>query len=368
MNYATINPRELLPVKKVATLSRYELIDQINDGILVFDRDFILVDINKAAFRVLDHLPFEPLGKPLKEVLSAYPTLPVLYQRSLLVQQDFVADIKEGEEVYEVTFTPLYQGERNYHLGCVIRLHSITERKNSERAIAKLAWEKSKLLEQVNAGREQLKALSSRLVELQDEERRRIALELHDETGQALTSLSVGLGLLQQELGPNSTGATRVSELKELVNEIMSNLHRLAVDLHPVSLDKLGLADSVQQYAERFANLHGLQLELELNDLEGIRLQPKTEITLYRILQEALTNISRHAQAGNVDILLQQRNKKIILVIEDDGLGFDFEMAIKQGRMGLLGIKTRIEQLGGRFTVESVPSTGTTLTVELPVG
>jgi len=207
--------------------------------------------------------------------------------------------------------------------------------------------------------------LLERILAAQEEERRRIARELHDEAGQALTSLRVSLGLLEREAQQPEAVRTRVAELKCLTEEIMENLHRLAMDLRPAILDHLGLVAALRQYIEACRRRYGLNIQLETIGLEE-RLSPRVEIALYRILQEALTNVVRHAQATRVDVLLERRGDRIIAVVEDNGIGFDPEQAMRDGHLGLFGIRERVERLGGTLILESAPGSGTTLVVEVP--
>ncbi|MFN3928073.1 MAG: ATP-binding protein [Thermoflexus sp.] len=205
-----------------------------------------------------------------------------------------------------------------------------------------------------------------RILMAQEEERRRIARELHDEAGQALTSLRVSLGLLEREIQQPEAMLGRVAELKHLVEEIMEDLHRLAMDLRPAILDHLGLVAALRQYIGMYQRRYGLDVQFESIGLEEERLPPVVEIALYRILQEALTNVARHARATRVDVLLERRGDRIIAVVEDNGVGFDPEQAMRDGHLGLFGMRERAEQLGGKLIVESTPGSGTTVVVEVP--
>ena len=223
------------------------------------------------------------------------------------------------------------------------------------------AW----LFQQVRAGRERLQSLSRRLVEIQENERRYISRELHDEAGQALTSLMVGLRLLERESGRPEAVAAGVSELMRMVDAVLENLHRLAVDLRPASLDHLGLVPALHQYAEAISDRYGLVVQFEtVGSIE--RLAPDVETALYRIVQEALTNVIRHARATRADVLLERRGDNLIVIVEDNGIGFDPTAALRSGDLGLVGLRERAEMLSGTLTVESAPDAGTTLLLEVP--
>jgi len=225
------------------------------------------------------------------------------------------------------------------------------------------AW----LFEQVRAGRERLQSLSHRLVEVQETERRYIARELHDEAGQALTSLMVGLRLLEREAKRPEAIVAGVTELKRMVDGVIEDLHRLAMDLRPASLDHLGLVAALRQYVEAVSDKHGLVVQFETVGFDD-RLPSDVETALYRIVQEALTNVIRHARATRVDVLLEQRGDKLIVIVEDNGVGFDPFAAMQSGRLGLFGMRERIEMLAGTLVLESAAGAGTTLLVEVPYG
>ncbi len=238
---------------------------------------------------------------------------------------------------------------------------------NSLAAPAATAIENAGLFEQAHTNREQLRALSHRLVDAQEATLSRVARELHDETGQALSSLLLSLSLLEQNADDPVAIITRVNELEGLVDRTLENLHRLSMDLRPASLDYLGLAPALEHYVELFDQQHGITSRFEtigLNDDE--RLPPAVETAIYRIVQEALTNVLRHAQAARVDVLLEQRGDQIVTIIEDDGIGFDHATATKSRRLGLFGMRERAEMLNGTLTIESSASAGTTVLVEIP--
>ncbi|RLC75342.1 MAG: hypothetical protein DRJ03_30400, partial [Chloroflexi bacterium] len=233
-------------------------------------------------------------------------------------------------------------------------------------APATTAIENARLFEKVDAGREQLQALSRRLVDVQEAERGRVARELHDETGQALSSLLLSLSMLEQNAGDPVAVITRVNELESMVDRTLENLHRLSVNLRPASLDYLGLAPALEHYVELFDQRHSITSRFETIGLDDERLPPAVETAIYRIVQEAMTNVLRHAQATRVDVLLERRGDQIVTIIEDDGVGLDHVAATKSGRLGLLGMQERAEMLNGTLTIESSASAGTTVLVEIP--
>ncbi len=203
-----------------------------------------------------------------------------------------------------------------------------------------------------------------RVVEGQEVERRRLARELHDETGQALTSILLGLRAAEDAAGPDEARKA-VSDLRELVVGTLQDVRRLAVQLRPKALDDFGLAAALERLAQTFAETSGVRVDLEAR-LGDERLPAEVETTLYRIVQEALTNIVKHAGASTVSILLGRRDGSATLVIEDDGQGFVLDQARPDG-LGLIGMQERVALHAGRLTIESTPGTGTTLAVEVPL-
>jgi len=203
-----------------------------------------------------------------------------------------------------------------------------------------------------------------RLVEGQELERRRLARELHDETGQALTSILLGLRAVEDAAAPEDVSGA-LGDLRELVVGTLQDVRALAVQLRPKALDDFGLAPALERLVQTFGEASGVRVDLEAR-LGATRLPPEVETTLYRIVQEALTNVVKHSGASNVSILLVRRDSAATLVIEDDGRGFVVDEARADG-LGLVGMRERVALHDGRLTIESTPSGGTTLAVEVPL-
>ena len=203
-----------------------------------------------------------------------------------------------------------------------------------------------------------------RVVEAQELERRRLARELHDETGQALTSILLGLKALEEKLDDEGSRAA-AAELRELVVTTLQDVRRLAVELRPSALDDFGLVAALERLSASFTDQTGIEIDFE-TALGDERLPAEVETALYRIVQESLTNVVKHARARRVSILLARRNGAIKAVIEDDGQGFDPAASPSAG-FGLVGMRERLALLGGRLEVESSGDTGTTIAAEVPV-
>jgi signal transduction histidine kinase len=203
-----------------------------------------------------------------------------------------------------------------------------------------------------------------RVVEAQETERARLARELHDETGQALTSILLGLKALDDRIEP-AEGKAAVSELRELVVSTLHDVRRLAVELRPAALDDFGLVPAIERLVETVAEQSGLDFDLQ-SQLADERLPTDAETALYRIAQEALTNILKHADARHVTVLMSQTNRVARLSVQDDGRGFD-PGDVGDGGVGLMGMRERMALVGGRLTIESTEGAGTMLTAEVPL-
>jgi signal transduction histidine kinase len=202
------------------------------------------------------------------------------------------------------------------------------------------------------------------IVQAQEEERRRLARELHDETGQALASILLGLKALE-DTEDTATLKDSVAILRERVVETLHDVRRLAVELRPAALDDFGLEPALDRLTSAFAEQTGIEVELEAR-LREDRLPGEIETVLYRIVQEALTNIVKHARAERVSIVITQKPQTVSAVIEDDGQGFD-PRKIRDGGIGLIGMQERISLVDGRMAIESTPGAGTTIAVEVPL-
>gem|GEM_PF-6872185 len=215
--------------------------------------------------------------------------------------------------------------------------------------------------------------LQRQLIAAQEEERRRISRELHDQIGQYLPALMVGLKSLKQSAAAGPQVIEQAEELHDLAARIARDLHALARNLRPAALDEFGLASALASYAEEWAQRHGVEVDFHRVGFDEAEagLPSQVETTLYRIAQEALTNIHKHAQAGSVSIILSRTGEEVSLIVEDDGTGFDVETIINAPPaargLGLLGMRERVALVGGRIQLESSLGTGTTIAVNLPL-
>lgn len=233
------------------------------------------------------------------------------------------------------------------------------------------AGELSTMYQVVQEREAQLERLVRQLVNAQEGERKRIAQELHDETGQKLTALAMGLAAIDQQVTNGDTGrATKlVRNLRDLNDEAITELRRIMADLRPAQLDDLGLVPALRWYVGQYQGRYpDLQISFSAERLEQ-RLPPQHETVLFRAAQEALTNVARHAQAKRVTVALTQTPEAVRLEVADDGIGFDANAPTRHAAgsgLGLVGMRERVALVGGRCTVTTEPGGGTCVVVELP--
>ena len=316
-----------------------------------------VLDLNPSALRSLGRQRNDVIGQLVTESGDwKFPSgsreqiAQRLQQEGILSNVEATYCTAAGEVRDAVTFMNIIElnGEK-----CILTMvQDVTERKRAE---------------------QERKQLMERIVMAQEEERRRISRELHDQMGQQLTVLMMGMKALPEH--PDAGWSkpsyeTQVEDLQKLTEGLMQQVHRLAWDLRPASLDNLGLEAALRQYVGQWSEQSGVQAEVVSTGLEsGARPSPEVETALYRVVQEALTNVQRHAQARHVSVLLEHRNGNVIAVIEDDGLGYQTDNEKKEGtngkqrpaRLGLLGMGERMELVGGTLTIESSPGQGTTV-------
>lgn len=213
-----------------------------------------------------------------------------------------------------------------------------------------------------------LQRLSSQLLSAQEEERRSIARELHDEVGQVLTAIKVELAVAQRSVEAVGGNVDALKDARKITEGALHTVRDLSRLLHPSMLDDLGLPATIEWYLKGFGRRHGVRIEL-LQDGVDERLPPETEAGIYRIVQEALTNVAKHAQATTCRVFMQRLTNTVLVTIEDDGIGFRPEEVNVPGAsrgIGLVGIRERVTQLRGELRLESGPGKGTRLTVEIP--
>jgi PAS domain S-box-containing protein len=331
------------------------LLDQMYAGAVTLTPDGVIVYCNRRFAEIVGTPTTGVIGAPLRRfvVPAEQPAIDVLIEAGGRENQkgEMTFRAKTGVLVpVSVSFAPLrLPGDAGVNgvIGVVV---DVSETKRQEVL-------RTQLIEQV--------------VTAQDEERRRIARELHDETGQSLTALLVGLRTIEG----SQTAAQAVElaqQLRETTAQTLVDLGRLWRGLHPGVLDDLGLAAAVTRHAEAFAQLQGIAVDVRTERLVADGLSPLLQATVYRVLQEALTNVAKHARARRVSVRLARDETAVLLRVQDDGIGLDRAVSSEAAagnrqRLGLKGMRERAALFGGSVEVESQTGEGTTVVGRFPV-
>jgi signal transduction histidine kinase len=231
---------------------------------------------------------------------------------------------------------------------------------------AELAAANATLREAMAARTELLRRLST----AQEDERRRLSRELHDGLGQELTALILSLKALEHAVPQGAAGRDRLLEVERIVNVIGREAHDLAVELRPTALDDLGLGPALSAYVARWSERTGVAAAFQPLGLDGDRLPPEVETAVYRVVQEALNNVAKHAEARRVGVMVSRQGDELTALVEDDGRGFDPEQAgAGPGRrsLGLLGMRERVGLVGGSLVIESGEGEGTVVQARIPL-
>ncbi len=213
---------------------------------------------------------------------------------------------------------------------------------------------------------DQLRALTARVQDAREEERRRVAREIHDELGQALTAIKIDLSSLVHEFAPEAQHAKRIESISNVVDQTIKSVRRISTELRPGILDDLGLIAAVEWAAEEFEARTGTRCRLELPENDS-GIDPDRATAIFRILQETLTNVARHANAAFVHVRLLKECRNVILEVHDNGRGATEEQLSASGSLGIRGMRERALLLGGELAIRGIPSLGTTVRVRIPL-
>ena len=324
------------------------ILENIPDGLVTVDRQWRLTYLNRVASTFLAG-DGDFLGCELWEVAPALIDSTTQHELRRAMNEQVTAQrelfIESLAAWMEITAHPCNDG-------LVISCRDISERKRNEKA---------------------QRQLTGRLVAAQEDERRRVSRELHDELGQQLTALKMGLDSFpdfhSDSLGSPSLNRN-VEQLQAMTEELMQRVHQLAWELRPAALDDLGLEAALGRYVEEWARrCPEVQLDFHTRGFERVPpLDETLQITFYRVIQESLTNVLRHSEAKRASVVLERRDHQLIAIIEDNGHGFDVESTLTENtRLGILGMRERLELVGGTLTIESEPGGGTAVFARVPV-
>ena len=341
----------------VAPVARKMVFEKIEDGVLVLDARDRIADHNGAARSIIGNLAAEIIGGPVTAVWpwgieSLQPLLdgdPGPSELTLGIDPD--------RRTYDVSSSPL-NDDRGLFAGRLLVFHDITARKRSED-------ERERLLHDMDLGRQRLRAVSNQLVEVQEAERQHLARELHDEIGQVLTGIQL---MMEREARPGANGRTPdLREPLELVSGLLERVREMSLDLRPTMLDDQGLLSTLVWYFKRYSSQTGVKVAFDHSGLEE-RTSTELETAAFRIVQEGLTNVARHAGVDEATVRIHRDNDTLLVRLEDQGCGFDADAESAGTRSrGLAGMQERATFLGGRLVVKSSPGGGTHITADLPL-
>ncbi len=318
--------------------------------------DDVLVYVNRAAVRLFD---VASAG-----ALIGHPVWSLLDEDSHALLRQEIGRTLDGQTVGAIVAGRLTRGSG--------------ERREIEIALAALpdhghrtvqmvvsdVTERRREAADLQRSRRDLRELSASVVEAREEERRRIARELHDELGQRLTALKIDLTTLAAQTALPGTDV-RVAAMQAMLDDTLASVRRIASDLRPLMLDDLGLNAAIEWLARDASRRMGIAVHTRL-PLEEPAVDPRVATALYRMVQEALTNVARHAQAQSVEVALQVRQRQLVLTVADDGVGLPEQALRRAGSFGLMGLRERAHMLGGQVDIQRRPQGGTMLTVRLP--
>ena len=334
-------------ILEVVPIARGTIVDNMSDGVIVFDRQNRILDINPAAEKIIGNCAAELIGKTAGVSLANVPKL--LNQVSNDGSTPVAIDIEGGEApgCYESDLEPLFD-RRRHLIGRVITLHNLTERKMMEQS---------------------LKEYARRITQVQEEERKRIAYELHDDTAQYLSILKMQLGALAQSGNIQSREVLEKLRLLEKdADRAYQDIRRYSHELRPGVLEHLGLPVALEQMVEDTNRLDQLSVDLEVAG-EDPGLPEDVKLGFFRVAQEAVNNARKHSGASRVCIRLQYTGERLRMSVIDNGTGFDIHeasiRAVKRGSLGLMSMQERARLIGADLKIDSAPGKGTTVTVEI---
>lgn len=311
-------------------------------------RDFLFVDFNAAA-RELTEGGIRPfVGRWASEVYEGRPEILLALQRAFDTRRPQRLELQNyrlkstGRTIdIEVTFSFV---PPDFVLTFV---EDVSEQQRSRR---------------------ELHALSARLLTIQEDERKRLAREVHDELGQALTALKLNVATLQRHFSDEVRSAAhiQVSRVNELIDRTIETARKIARELRPAILDDFGLGAAIRQAVEQFQSDSGLECEVSIRP-EDPQLAPEAATVAFRVLQEALTNVARHAAATRVEVRLRQPNGQLLLEVRDNGRGIEEARLRGVGSLGLAGMRERAAQVAGTLEIEGIPGKGTILRLRIPM-
>jgi len=336
------------------------LLENVSDAILSLDIERRILSWNKASEQMYGFTKEEVLGKRIPElVVFEFPgtnneaVFKEVFDKGNWKGEIFFIHPKNGQPIIVLGNINLLKNAEGEITGFIATSKDITDRKQVENAL--------------NERTEQLRELSTHLQEVREEERTNIAREIHDELGQQLTGLKMDITWLKKRVkADDPVIKNKFSESIKLIDASVRTIRRIVTELRPSIIDDLGLNAAIEWHVVDFGKKLGVVIQYH-NDFDDENIKPAISIGLFRILQESLTNIAKHAQAKNVTIKIEQAGDEIHLSVQDDGIGFDTGIKQIDKTFGLLGIKERAHKMNGHCLINSKPGAGTKIEVYIPL-
>ena len=338
---ALLMVRELRRVAYDVDFERVDTPEAMTSALASRTWDLVIADYSMPHFNGIDALEL------LKE---SDLDIPFIFVSGAVGEDTAVAAMKSGAHDYVMK-------------GNLRRLVPAIERELRE---AEVRRERKRAEEELRRSREQLRALTAYLQSVREEERVKIAREIHDDLGQSLTALKMDLSWLKGRLSEDRSLQQKAETMMDLIDSTIHTVRRIAAEARPAVLDNLGLTAAIEWQAQDFQKRTGIRCELKrtLNDLQ---LDQNIATTFFRIFQETLTNVARHAKATELEIGLEEKQNNLILEVKDNGRGITEEQVCGSNSLGILGMRERAFLLGGELQIRGVPGKGTTVTVRIPL-
>lgn len=345
--------------ERIATAEQAALLELTQDSVFVIDMEGTVQFWSRGAEAMMGYSKAEAAGKIAHELLVTEFPEPFSEIVATLIrighwEGDLIKTAKDGRRVVVAGRWALQRGKRGQPPRMLVVNSDITERRRGEELLVLQT--------------EQLRALADRLQSVREEDRKRVARDLHDQIGQILTAIKMDMSWIRRHLPePAHEVLARLKESIQLIDEGVKTVRAICSGLRPGALDDLGLAAAIEWQASEFTSRNGVPCQVSVPAVD-LHHDGHRAIATFRIFQECLTNVIRHAQAKSVRVALRQDEENIILVVEDDGIGFcEADQSRSLGCLGLLGMKERAQFCGGDVHISSSPGKGTTVTIRVPV-
>jgi len=356
------NFKERMEKALLESESRFrQIVENISEGIVMQDKKGVITYTNDRLLDMIGYTEEEVIGKPITRFLGGGILKRKELQEAAKNNEARKASevswkTKDGDRIFTILSPKNIYDEKEELRGRVSVLTDITDRRQAEK--------------ELHRSRELLRSLSLHLQDVRERESKRIALEIHDELGQQLTALKMDISWLSNRIDPAMEGTKKLLQkmdsMSDLVDKTIQTVQKISSELRPGLLDDLGLVPAIEWLAQDFQSRTKIRCETRLT-CGDIDLPPDYATAIFRISQEALTNVVRHAKATRVDISLKEDNDALIFKIQDNGKGIEADEMFAPSSLGLMGMRERVRPFGGDLKITGTPKRGTSLIVTLPV-